>query len=62
MQEYDNDYYEKRKHLYDDFDKNDDELNEQYNKSTSSLSEKKSSSSGKYDYGGRQTDRLPSFL
>ncbi len=46
MQEYDNDYYEKRKRLYDDFDKNDDELNEQYNKSTSSLSEKKSSLSG----------------
>ena len=46
MQEYDNDYYEKRKRLYDDFDKNDDELNEQYNKSTYSLSEKKSSSSG----------------
>ena len=46
MQEYDNDYYEKRKRLYDDFDKNDDELNEQYNKSTSAPSEKKSSSSG----------------
>ena len=46
MQEYDNDYYEKRKRLYDDCDKNDDDLNEQYNKSTSSLSEKKSSSSG----------------
>ena len=48
MQEYDNDYYEKRKRLYDDLDKNDDELNEQYNKSTSSLSEKNQVLSLKY--------------
>ncbi len=45
MQEYDNGYYKEQKNLYSDFDKDDDELEKQYNKSTSSKGETKKSSS-----------------
>ena len=44
MQEYDNDYYKERKHLYADLDKVDDELEKKYNNSTSSKDEPKKSS------------------
>ncbi len=43
MQEYDNDYYKERKHLYTDLDKDDDELERKYNNSTSSEDEPKKS-------------------
>ena len=44
MQEYDNDYYKERKHLYADLDKADDELEKKYNNSTSSKDAPKKSS------------------
>lgn len=46
MQDYNKDYYNERKHLYDNLDENDNELSEKYNNATSSPSEKKRQSGG----------------